>query len=337
MKYISNPENPWHTEYVEWLGEPPEATLEVFEQQARSILSENNSPDIPFDYSVNPYRGCYHGCVYCYARPTHQFVDFGAGTDFERKIVVKTNAPEKLHEAVYDPDWRRAPITFSGVTDCYQPLEATYELTKGCLEVCAEIGNPVAIITKGALVRRDIDLLAKIHDKAGARVHVSIPFADDETGWVFEPHATAISQRFKNIELLSDAGIPTGVAAAPMIPGLNDSDIPEILERAKEAGASRAFMTLLRLPREVKDVFFERIEAELSTQKVGKIKNSILDTRDGELNNAEFGERMTGEGPRWKIIEALFDNQCRKFGLNGKASPQSELEAQGTLQGQLWS
>jgi DNA repair photolyase len=335
MKQVSNPENPWATQQVEWLGEPPEAELQVFEEEAKSVLTENDSPDIPFRYSVNPYRGCYHGCVYCYARPTHQYIDFGAGTDFERKIVAKVNTPQLLRERIKDPEWEREPIVFSGVTDCYQPLEATYELTRQSLETCLDFGNPAAIITKGALIRRDIELLSDLQQQAGVRVSVSIPFADDDTGWTMEPHATAISQRFRTVEAIADKGIPVGIGLAPVIPGLNDSDIPEILERAADCGATHAFLNLLRLPRQVKDVFFGRLEETFSDSKVDRIESNIKDLRGGELNNSEFGNRMTGQGPRWQIIEDLFETHCDRLGLNESRGAHNTLQAQGPRQKSL--
>ncbi|MFB6352135.1 MAG: radical SAM protein, partial [Bradymonadaceae bacterium] len=306
MKHVSNPPNPWADGHVEWLGEPPEAELKVFEEEARSILTENQSPDLPFQYSVNPFRGCFH-------RPTHEYLDFGAGTDFERRIVVKTNAPALLRERLRDPEWAREPINFSGVTDCYQPLEQSYEATRGCLEVCAEIGNPVCIVTKGALVRRDVDVLTELQERAPVRVYVSIPFANDEVGRAMEPHATVVSQRFKTLEVLAEAGIPTGVAIAPIIPGLNDSDIPEILSRAADAGVQFAFHVLLRLPGSVEPVFIERLREEFP-DRADRVLSSIRDVRDGELNATEFGDRMVGKGPRWKIIESLFETHCQRLG-----------------------
>ncbi len=337
MKPVANPPNPWATSHVEWLGEPPEAELKVFEERARSILTENNSPDIPFRYSVNPYRGCYHGCAYCYARPTHQYLDFGAGTDFERKIVVKTNAAELLYRALRKPGWQREPIAFSGITDCYQPLEASYGITRACLEVCAGVGNPVAIITKGSLIRRDVDVLGDIAAKAGVHVYVSIPFADDELGWAVEPHATAISQRFRTLQILAAAGISTGVAVAPVIPGLNDSHIPRVLERAADAGADRAFMTLLRLPAEVLPVFEGRVRQAMP-ERADKIFNTVRDVRQGKLNEAAFGRRMTGKGPRWQIISKLFETQCKRLGLNQRqgAGTAAELQKKGPLQASLF-
>jgi DNA repair photolyase len=334
---VQNPPNPWSSTQVEWIGEPPPAKLEVFEEEGRSILSENSSPDVGFRWSVNPYRGCLHACAYCYARPTHQYLGFGAGSDFDRKIVAKVNAPDLLRKAFLRPSWQGEWITFSGVTDCYQPLEASYQLTRRCLEVCLEFRNPVAIITKGSLVRRDLDLLASLSREADAQVYVSIPFADDATGRKIEPYASAVSQRFETLRLLTEAGISAGVAVAPVIPGLNDSAIPEVLERAHRAGARRAFMSLLRLPAEVQPVFDERIH-EAFPDRARKIQNGILEVRQGKMNDSTFGRRMAGEGVRWQAVRSLFDVQCRRLGLNAddRDAPKPSTFRRPVRQGSLF-
>ena len=312
---VSNPPNPWQTVHAEWLGEPPAAELEVFEERAKSIISENDSPDVGFRFSVNPYRGCFHACAYCYARPTHQYLGWGAGTDFDRKIVAKVNAPELLRGELLRRSWKGDTIVFSGVTDCYQPTEAVYGLTRRCLEVCAEFRNPVGIVTKGALVRRDIDVLSRLAREAAAVVYVSIPFADDAVGRAMEPNASLASQRFETIARLSDAGIRTGVSVAPVIPGLNDSDIASVLSRARAAGARSAFLTLLRLPAEVLPVFEERLR-EAFPDRAARIWSNLEQTRGGKRNEYRFGARMEGVGPRWAAIEHLFDIECRRLGIN---------------------
>jgi len=315
MRRVENPPNPWHEYSIEWLGEPPEVETVVWEQRARSVLAENSSPDIPFRWSVNPYRGCQHACAYCYARPTHQHLDFGAGTDFERQIVVKTNAAQVLRQEFERPKWVGEHVTFSGNTDCYQPLEATYGLTRACLEVCAEFRNPVTIVTKGALVRRDVDVLRRLVEEAYAFVWVSIPWADDDMGHAIEPGCTIPSQRFKTLRRLADAGIGCGVAVAPVIPGLNDDQIPAILERAREAGATRAFSILLRMPAEVAPVFEGRLR-EAYPLRADKVLNAVRDMRGGRLNDPSFGSRMRGSGPRWDAIRSMFQLKCRAMGLN---------------------
>lgn len=312
---VDNPPNPWAESHVEWIGQPPPAPLVVYEEQARQILSENQSPDLPFRFGLNPYRGCVHGCIYCYARPTHQYLDFGAGTDFERRIVVKTNAAECLARRLDSPRWEPETIVFSGVTDCYQPLEVSYEVTRQCLEVLGARKNPVGFITKSALIRRDIDLLGEMADWGGLRVFISIPFADDATGWAIEPQAAAISQRFKTIKILADAGVDMGVSIAPLIPGLNASDVPEILARAAEAGASRAFMTLLRLPRPVDQIFEQRLR-QAFPDRVDRVLSALDDMRDGKRQEGRFGHRMRGGGPRWQAVHQLFKKSCDRLGLS---------------------
>jgi len=326
---VDNPPNPWLSEHVEWLGPAPPAQLEVFEEEAASILSENDSPDVGFRFSVNPYRGCFHGCAYCYARPTHPYLGFGAGTDFERKIVVKVNAPELLRAAFARRSWRREIVVFSGNTDCYQPLEAAYRLSRGMLEACREAGNPAAVVTKSALVRRDADLLAAI---PGARVFLSVPFADDRTARALEPFAPAPSVRFETMRALARAGVPVGVAVAPIIPGLNESHIPHILRRAAECGATRAFHVLLRLPAEVREVFTSRLK-EAFPLRARKVLAALRETRGGALYRSHFGERMRGVGPRWEAFEALFRVWCARLGLDsgGGEAPES-LRAPGAAQ-----
>ncbi len=312
---VSNPPNPWQSVHAEWIGEPPAAELEVYEEDAKSIISENDSPDVGFRFSVNPYRGCFHACSYCFARPTHQYLGWGAGTDFDRKIVVKVNAPELLRREMSRRSWKGETLVFSGVTDCYQPLEAVYGITRKCLEVCAEFRNPVGIVTKGALVRRDIDLLSQLSRESEAVVYVSVPFADDAVGRAMEPNASLPSQRIETIALLSAAGIRTGVAVAPVIPGLNDSDIASVLSRAREAGARSAFLTLLRLPAEVLPVFEERLAAAFP-DRAARVWSNLEQTRGGKKNESQFGARMEGVGPRWAAIESLFEIECRRLGIN---------------------
>jgi DNA repair photolyase len=312
---VSNPPNPWETVHAEWLGAPPEASLEIFEEEARSIIAENESPDVGFRFSVNPYRGCFHSCAYCYARPTHQYLGWGAGTDFDRKIVVKVNAAELLRKEMMRRSWQGDTLVFSGVTDCYQPLEAVYGLTRRCLEVCAEFRNPVGIVTKGALIRRDADVLSALARETEVVVYLSIPFADDAMGRMIEPNASLPSQRLETIRLLSHAGIRTGVAIAPVIPGLNDGDIARILIRAREAGATSAFLTLLRLPAEVLPVFEERL-AEALPDRASRVWSNLEQTRGGKRNESRFGARMEGIGPRWAAIESLFEIECRRLGFN---------------------
>jgi DNA repair photolyase len=332
-RLVSNPPNPWISRHVEWLEEPPAAELVVYEEEAKSILAENESPDVGFRWSVNPYRGCQHACAYCYARPSHQYLSFGAGTDFDRRIVVKTNAPELLALELRSRSWKGETVVFSGNTDCYQPLEASYELTRRCLEVCLARANPIGMVTKGALVRRDVDVLSKLTQRCGAMVMITIPFLDEGVARKIEPGAPTPNKRFETMRALSEAGISTGLAIAPLIPGLNDSDIPGLLERARDAGAKTAFMTLLRLPAEVLPVFRERLQ-ETMPERAKKIESAILDVRDGRMYRSAFHERMTGSGARWEAIERLFEIHARRLGLSSREH--EKRPARSTTQRQLF-
>ena len=320
MRPRSNPPNPWSSTQVEWVGEPPPAGFSVYEERAKSLIVENDSPDVGFRFGVNPYRGCQHGCAYCYARPSHQVLGFGAGTDFERRIVVKVNAPELLRRELARPSWRGDELVFSGNTDCYQPLEASYGLTRGCLEACRDAHNPVGVVTKGVLVRRDAALLAEIDRRAGARVHVSVPFLDPRVSRAMEPGAAAPERRFEAMRALADAGVPVGLSLAPVIPGLNDGEVPELLERARDAGATSAFRTLLRLPAEVLEVFAERLQTHLP-DRASKVWAAIRDVRGGGVDDARFGHRMEGVGPRWKLVADLFALHARRLGLDTGEAP----------------
>lgn len=326
IRRVSNPPNPWASTEVEWLGEPPPAELEIYEEEAKRALAENDSPDVGFRWSLNPYRGCFHACAYCYARSSHQYLGFGAGTDFDRKIVVKTNVAHRLRQEFHRPSWKGEVIAFSGNTDCYQPLEANYRLTRRCLEICREYRNPVGIITKGALIRRDIDLLAAMASETSVSVSVSIPFADDETGRAVEPGASLPSQRFETLRLLSDAGIDTTIAIAPVIPGLTDGDIAPLLRRARAAGAKNAFLVILRLSGQTLPVFEERI-AQAFPDRARKIWNAITEARGGKRNETGWHERMVGRGERWKAIRKLFDVECRHLGLNADHDDDGDEEA----------
>lgn len=320
MRPLANPPNPWSTGHVEYLGEAPSVELQAYEDDARSIVTENHSPDIPFRWSVNPYRGCFHGCAYCYARPGHQHLGFGAGTDFERRIVVKTNAPELLRARLEQPSWRGELLAFSGVTDCYQPLEASYRLTRRCLDVCAEYRQPVGIVTKGALVERDVDVLARLAEHGAATVFVSVPFADAADSRAIEPFVALPERRFRAMRALADAGVPVGVSVSPLIPGLNDHQVPAILEAAKAAGATRAFHVLLRLPAEVEPVFTERLR-EAFPLRCDKVLSLLRAMRGGRSNDPRFGSRMRGEGARWQLVADLFGKTARRLGLVGEREP----------------
>jgi DNA repair photolyase len=315
-----NPVSPFATYTVEPAFEdgddgPRKVPITLLEDSTKEILSKNNSPDLGFTYSVNPYRGCVHACAYCYARPTHEYLDLGAGTDFDTKIVVKRRAPELLRAAFERRSWTGQLVMFSGVTDCYQPFEKELELTRGCLEVCLEYKNPVSVITKSALVERDVDLLAALAKEAGASVHVSLAFRDPVVQRAIEPWVPTPARRFRVIETLAKAGIPVGVMLAPVIPGLNDDAIAEILMRARAAGATSADMVLLRLPGNVKAVFEERVR-EAFPLTAEKILHRIRETRGDKLYDSRFFVRGRGEGPYASMIQALFAQCCKRLGLN---------------------
>ncbi|MFO0973127.1 MAG: PA0069 family radical SAM protein [Phycisphaerae bacterium] len=314
VKRVSNPPNPYESAHHEWLEPPPPVSVEVYEERARSILSENDSPDLPFRWSVNPYRGCQHACAYCYARPYHEYLGWGAGTDFDSKLVAKVNAPELLREAFSRRGWQGERVNFSGVTDCYQPLEAVYGLTRGCLEVCVEFANPVAIITKSYLVMRDAALLAKLDALAEAAVFQSIPFADDKVARLVEPQAPPPTKRFEAMRRLTEAGLRVGVMLAPIIPGLNDREIPAVLQKAAECGARWAGFMPIRLPRNVGPVFLQRIR-EAAPDRAERIEARIREIHGGELNDPRFGGRMEGSGEYWGSIEELFRVWRSRLGL----------------------
>jgi DNA repair photolyase len=316
MRYVNNPPNPWLSARHEWIGEPPEAKLEVFEETAtRSIITSNNSPDIPFDYSINCYRGCPHACTYCFSRPTHEYLGFGAGSDFERKIVAKVRAPELLRAEFMKKSWKGEVLVFSFTSDPYIPLEVNYQLTRKCLEVCLEFRNPVSLITKSALIRRDLELIARLSVEASAMVHFTIPFLDHDVNRALEPFAPFPEHRFAAMKAFADAGVEVGLGIAPVIPGLNEHAIPELLERARDAGANSAFITLLRLPGNVEPYFLERLQEKMPL-RAKKILNRIREVKGGVLNKSGFHERMRGEGPFWEMVKKTFEIHTRRLGLN---------------------
>jgi DNA repair photolyase len=331
LRVIDNPPNPYLSEHREWLEPPPAARVEIYEEASGSILSHNDSPDVAFTWSVNPYRGCQHGCAYCYARPYHEYLGLGAGTDFDTKIIVKRNAAELLRKEFSKKSWKGETVVFSGITDCYQPIEAAYGITRQCLEVCLEFGNPVGVVTKGFLVVRDADLLAKLNEKAQAHVSISIPFADEEAAGLIEPQAPPPSRRFEAIRRLHQAGVPVGVMVAPVIPGLTDRDIPHILEQAANAGAEWANCVCLRLPGNVEPVFLQRLR-ETMPERADRVVKRVREVRGGKLYDPRFGARMRGEGAYWDTISHLFAMSKARFGFDGeKDEPASSPPEPATL------
>jgi DNA repair photolyase len=320
MRPVENPPNPFVREHREWLGPPPAAKPEVHEEQARSILAHNESPDIPYRWSVNPYRGCQHGCAYCYARPTHEYLGLGAGTDFESKITVKVNAAELLARGFARRGWRKEMVAFSGVTDCYQPLEAVYRLSRRCLQVCLDFGNPVGVVTKSYLVARDAELLAALAKRASVRVWFSISTVNDELVREIEPGSPPPTRRFQAMRRLHEAGVPVAVLVSPVIPGLTDRDIPRVLEEAVACGSSDASLTPLRLPGNVKDVFLSRLR-RVRPASARRVEQLIRGMRGGELDDSRFGFRMTGGGAYWKGVLQLFEKTATRLGLSGDQCP----------------
>jgi DNA repair photolyase len=315
----SNPPNRFYRKSVEIDPEAadPEAPLprtQFIKDNARTIISRNDSPDVGFEFSINPYRGCEHGCVYCYARPFHEYLGFSAGIDFETKILVKEDAPALLREELSSPKWKPATIVLSGVTDCYQPAERKYGLTRGCLEVLAEFRNPAAIITKNHLVTRDLDLLSALARDKAAAVVVSITTLDPELAGKMEPRTSTPARRLDAVRAIAAAGVPVGVNVAPIIPGLTDSEVPAILKAAAKAGASFAGHTIVRLPHAVKELFEKWLEEQFPARK-GKVLHRIRGVRGGALNDARYGTRMSGEGLYAEQISALFELSRRKAGL----------------------
>ncbi|HKB90153.1 MAG TPA: PA0069 family radical SAM protein [Opitutaceae bacterium] len=292
---------------------------QFFHDSSESILTYNDSPDVGFDVSVNAYRGCEHGCAYCYARPFHNYLGFSSGIDFETKIMVKLRAAELLRNELAAPKWRPQMVAMSGVTDCYQPAERHFKLTRACLEVFAEFRNPVGIVTKNFLVTRDLDLLTQLNERGCASVTVTVTSLDSELSAKLEPRAALPAQRLRAIRMLADAGIPVSVLIAPVVPGLTDHEISGILEAAVEAGARRAGYVVLRLPHSVKDVFGAWLDTHVPTKKE-RVLSRVRELRNGALNVAEFGTRMRGEGIFAEQIRQLFTIQCRRLGLNRETS-----------------
>ena len=305
MPPARNPPNRFAPVEIDWEEPPPPAKLEVIEDDSKGALAHNDSPDIPFSWSVNPYRGCTHACAYCYARTTHEYLGYGAGTDFERKILVKRRAPELLEEAFLAPSWKGERVAVSGVTDCYQPLERRYGLTRACLTVAARYRNPVMLITRSPLITRDLDVLGELHAHGAVSVSISIPILDAPIARALEPGAPPPAARLAAIRALADTGIPVGVSLGPVIPGLNDSGLPNTLKAAREAGAVWAFAMLVRLPGAVETVFQERLREELPL-RADAVLNRIRRARGGELNDNRFGHRFRGDGESWEATMQLY-------------------------------
>ena len=299
-------------EFLQQLERP---ATRYFDDSSKSVISENDSPDIPFRFSLNPYRGCLHGCSYCYARPTHEYLGLSAGLDFETKIFVKRNAPTLFRDWLARPKYKCEPVMLSGVTDCYQPIERKLQITRQCLEVALEARQPMSLITKNALVTRDIDLLSELASMNLCKVAISINSLDQGLTKVLEPACTAPAARLEAIRKLAEAGIPVHVMVAPIIPGLNDNEMSAVLNAAKAAGAKSASYILVRLPLTVETIFIDWIKRHRPTH-ADKIESRLRAVREGKLSQSKFRIRMRGTGPIADQILALFSLFRQRCGLD---------------------
>jgi DNA repair photolyase len=289
----------------------------VTEERARSIIARNDSPDIPFEQSINPYRGCEHGCIYCYARPSHAYLELSPGLDFETRLFAKTNAVELLKTELSRKGYAPKPIAFGTNTDCYQPIERRYKVMRGLLEVLAACQHPLTIVTKSALIERDIDLLAPMAKKNLVKAFVSITTLDHRLARTLEPRAASPQRRVDALRALADAGIPCGVMVAPLIPALTDKSLEDVLEAASNAGAAMAGWILLRLPNEVRPLFKEWLGAHYP-QRAEHVISIIRQSRGGRENDPNFGSRMTGSGNFVELIGKRFELACKRLGLNSE-------------------
>ena len=313
---------------------PPRPSTEWIPDLSRTVITYNRSPDIPFTASLNPYRGCEHGCAYCYARPTHEYLGYSSGLDFETKILVKTKAPELLERELASPTWKPQTLVMSGVTDPYQPVEKRLRLTRRCLEILVHFRNPVAIITKNHMVTRDRDLLADLAAQQAAMVFLSLHSLDSKLVNKLEPRASAPGKRLQAVKALRDAGIPCSILIAPVIPGLNDREIPRVVEAAKEVGASSVHYVLLRLPYANKTIF-DRWLSDHYPLRRKKILKRLSQLRGGKLNDPRFFERMRGRGPYADLIRQQFQISCRRFSMSLVSPSLSASRFQRQSHGQM--
>ena len=316
-----------------WTPEEPderELKSQVTIERARSIVSHNDSPDVGFSPSINPYRGCEHGCIYCYARPSHAYLELSPGLDFESKLFAKTNAAEVLRETLAKPAYQVSPIALGANTDCYQPIERKYRITRQILEVLAECEHPVTMVTKSALVERDLDILGPMAEKNLVKVFVSIGTLDRTLARKLEPRAASPQRRLDVLRKLSEHRVPCGVMVAALIPALNDKTMEHVLEAAAAAGAKEAAYVVMRLPNELKVLFKEWLDAHYP-QRAEHVMSIVRQMRGGKENDPNFGTRMSGTGNYAELMEKRFDIACRRFGLNGHGAPRREpTELDGT-------
>ena len=311
MRQVQNPLNPYDRFTAEYVGEPPPAKLEIFEETAtKSMIVKSWSPDLGERFIVNCYRGCVHGCTYCFARQYHEMIGYGAGTDFETKLVAKVNAPEVLRNELKKTRKKIPYLEFSFASDPYVPIEANYELTRRCLEVCREFRIPVFVLTKSPLVTRDLDILRDLD----ATVGFSVPFLSVKTSKPFEPYVPTPEARFSAMEKVAAEGITVALALAPVIPGYNDDEIPLILKKARDCGATKAFMSLVHFATEsVEEYFLKKLYENLPT-KAEKIERRIREEKGGRLIHRSMADRNSGRTERWKIVKDVFDLHMKKLG-----------------------
>ncbi len=313
---------------IEIGGTAGQVATQVFRDHTRKAINRVDSPDIGFNWSINPYRGCEHGCIYCYARPFHEMLGLSSGLDFETKIIAKLDAPKLLRKELASPRWKGETIAMSGVTDCYQPLEARLRITRGCLEVLAECRQPVGIVTKNRLILRDLDLLTELARHNAVRVAVSLTSLDPHLAAKMEPRASSPADRLHTIKELNQAGVPVVVMVAPIIPAINDREIPNILEAAAQAGAIGAHYVLLRLPYQIKTLFKDWLVKHFPN-RAKHVETLIRDTRGGELYDATYGVRMRGTGTFAAHIAEMFKIYARRHGLDGRKNKLGPVSSAG--------
>lgn len=301
-------------EHIEGLDEPMFSSphTQVYYEQAKKVVNKVTSPDLSLMYSINPYQGCEHGCIYCYARNSHEYWGFNAGLDFESKIIVKKNAPELVEKFIMHPDWSALPLSVSGNTDCYQPLERKLEITRGILKVMGKYRHPVGMITKNALVTRDVDILTDLAKDNLVHVYVSITTLDENLRRAMEPRTASGIKRLQTLEQLAKAGIPTGVMCAPIIPGLNQHEIPNILKAAADHGALTAGMTIVRLNGTIGEIFEDWLRKNFP-DRFDKVWHQICEMHGGRVNDSQFGRRITGEGTYAEVVHKMFRTARRRF------------------------
>lgn len=319
--------NRYVTEHMECLDEPLQLApkREIFEENAKKVVNKVSSPDLSMMYSVNPYQGCEHGCIYCYARNTHEYWGFSAGMDFESKIIVKKNASDLLTKFLKNPKWKYQPVSLSGNTDCYQPLEREMKLTRSLLQTLLKYRHPVGIITKNGLILRDLDILKELASMNLVHVYISITTLDEGIRQKMEPRTARASKRLEVLERLTAAGVPCGIMAAPMIPGLNDSELPEIVKRAANAGALAAGYTIVRLNGSIGPIFHDWLLKNFP-DRANKVWNQICSMHGGNVNDSQWGRRMRGEGHFAEMTANLFRTAKTRY-LKGREMPAYNLDS----------